>query len=95
MLLLRILVTLKRQKPGGKKKAHRRGCTNDPQWWGVSGKYVIHATTETAATTAKIPIKIFMEKVSPLLIGVLSCPVSRTAKQNFFSRIGKKKKAHD
>ena len=36
MLLLRILVTLKRQKPGGKNKAHRRGCTNDPQWWGTA-----------------------------------------------------------
>ncbi len=34
MLLLRILVTFKRQKPGGKNTAHRRGCTNDPQWWG-------------------------------------------------------------
>ncbi len=31
---LRILVTLKRQKPEGKNRVHRRGGTNDPQWWG-------------------------------------------------------------
>ncbi len=37
MSLLRILVTLKRQNPGGKNKAHGRGCTKDPQWWGGGG----------------------------------------------------------